>query len=96
MKNKKGHVILGLSYVHLGSSVLTITAFKIAFMAIVAACVWHIPAWERAKATHTEAEYQAQKMFPQQLFDKLPGVHNKTVVIEKSGNEGNLPNGIQK
>lgn len=76
MKNKKGNAILGLAYLHLGGTVVAVTAFKVAFIAIAAAAIWHIPAWERAKDTHTEAAYQAQQMWPQQWFSKLPGGDN--------------------
>jgi hypothetical protein len=48
-------------------------SFEALWGAIALACIWHIPAWEKAKANHTEATYQAQEMWPQQLFDKLPG-----------------------
>jgi len=87
MKNKKGHVLLGVAYTHLGGTVLTLTIVKAIGMALVAACVWHIPAWEQAKANGTEAAYQAQQMWPQQLFAKLPGGNapTKTVVVEPRG-----------
>lgn len=49
---------------------------------VVAACIWHIPAWNEAKVSDgnaigsggaSERAYQRQEMWPQQLFDKLPG-----------------------
>lgn len=43
------------------------------FFVISAPAIWHIPAWEAAKDAGTEKQYQAQEMWPQQLFDKLPG-----------------------
>lgn len=60
MKNKKG-VVLPLLLV------------QVCIGGAVAAAVWHIPAWSKAKAEHKEAEYQSQKMWPQQEFAKLPG-----------------------
>lgn len=96
MKNKKGHVILGLAYTHFGATALTFTVAKGIGMLLVAACVWHIPAWEKAKANHTEAEYQSKEMFPQQLFDKLPGgVSGRKLGTLKSGNGGNFYGGNQ-
>lgn len=72
--NNKGHAFLGLVSAKMGASAgLGMLGFKLAFMGIAAACIWHIPAWEKAKANHTEKEYQAQKMWPQQWFAKLPG-----------------------
>lgn len=62
MKNKNGIAFFSL---------LTITGcFHIAFATVLAMALWHIPAWEDAK---DKAAYQAQEMWPQQLFDKLPG-----------------------
>ena len=61
---------------------------KIAWGAIVLACIWHIPAWDVAKANGTEKAYQAQQMFPQELFAKLPGgniVVHPTVVAPTGG-----------
>ena len=55
-----------------GGALATRTAFQIGFGLIAAACIWHIPAWEQAKANHTEAAYQAQQMWPQGLFARLP------------------------
>lgn len=91
MKNNKGHVLLGLVYAHLGSTVIAITAFKMAFAAIALAAMWHIPAWEAAKDSHTEAKYQATEQFPQQLFDKLPGgTPGRTLTTPAAGNGGNV------
>lgn len=72
MKNKKGIIIGGLSIsgVALG--------FTAAYSIVMGAAFWHVPAWEKAKASGPDAEkaYQAQKMWPQQLFAKLPGGDN--------------------
>jgi hypothetical protein len=46
---------------------------EVFFSPLIIACIWHMPAWELAKANHTERAYQQQEMWPQQLFDKLPG-----------------------
>lgn len=92
MNNEKGHVYLaGLAYGHLGASTVALIAFKIAFMSIATACIWHIPAWEKAKDNHTEAIYQSQQMWPQQVFNRIPN----TKITYKNGNSGNLPSGIQ-
>lgn len=96
MKNEKGNVILGLALVHVSGAVMTATIFKMVMIAIAAACIWHIPAWEQAKDNHTEAKYQATEQFPQQLFDKLPGgTPGRTLSVVSNGNGGNLTNGIQ-
>lgn len=91
MKNRKGHVYL-LSLVAVpagfGAQALTIALFKAAFMAILGACIWHIPAWEHAKDTHTEAIYQAQPMWP----NTVPN----TAITYKLGNGGNFTGGIDK
>jgi len=58
MKNNKG--IVGF-----------VVVMYIAFGGAVAAALWHIPAWTKAKQNHTEAQYQAQKMFPQEQITKL-------------------------
>ena len=59
------------------------------------AAVWHIPAWSKAKAEGKTAEYQAQKMWPQQIFAKLPGgdSHKPNAIEESKGNEGNFKGG---
>ena len=62
MKNKKGFLVLGLA-------ALPFT-FAVMAMSIGAACIWHIPAWTKAKKEHKEAQYQSQKMFPQGKFGK--------------------------
>ena len=49
----------------MGGSSAALLPAEIAFSIIAAACIWHIPAWEQAKANHTEAAYQSQKMWPQ-------------------------------
>lgn len=66
------------------------------FAPLIAACTWHIPAWTRAKAQGGDAEaiYQAQEMWPQQVFDKLPGSHTRTWIGFKLGNGGNFKQGI--
>lgn len=48
-------------------------AFQMAFACVGVAALWHIPAWSKAKKEGKTAEYQKQKMFPQELFAKLPG-----------------------
>lgn len=48
MKNEKG--ILPI-----------VVCFLIAFGAVAVVAIAHIPAWERAKANHTEAAYQAAR-----------------------------------
>lgn len=45
-------------------------------LGLFGACLWHIPAWQDAKATGTTQAYQSQKMWPQQWFAKLPGGDN--------------------
>lgn len=90
--NKKGTVLLGLTFINVPSSIVVATAFKLAFIALLGACVWHIPAWDQAKATHTEAIYQAQQMWPQQVFNKVPN----TAITYKEGNGGNFAGGIDK
>ena len=63
---------------------------------LIAACAWHAPAWTAAKANHTEVAYQSQEMFPQQLFDKLPGgTPGRTIGAVATGNGGNLAGGVQ-
>lgn len=59
MKNEKGFVIIPV-----------VLAFQIGFGIIGIACIWHIPAWTKAKHDHTEAAYQAKQMWPQQVFAK--------------------------
>ena len=49
MKNNKG--ILGI-----------VVAMWAAAGLVLAACVWHIPAWAAAKSAHCEALYQAGNM----------------------------------
>lgn len=61
MKNKKGIVLPA------------VVLFQVAFAVVALAAVYHIPSWEQAKKNHTEAAYQAQQMWPQQWFAKLPG-----------------------
>ncbi len=50
-------------------------AIEIAIFGTVAA-VWHIPAWSKAKAEGKTAEYQAQKMYPQEEISRWPGGAN--------------------
>jgi len=68
---------------------------EVFFAPIIMAAIWHIPAWSQAKANHTEAAYQAQEMFPQQLFDKLPGgTPGRSVTGAAKGNGGNFEGGM--
>lgn len=60
MKNKKGVLV---------AEVICAQLFIFAFVA----AAWHIPAWSKAKADHKEAQYQSQKMWPQQDIAKWPG-----------------------
>ena len=91
MMNKKGEALF----------VLTTVAglFQAAFAVVALACIWHIPAWQKAKAEGKTAEYQAQKMWPQQWFAKLPGGDDyagnagKTPVVASVGNAGNFIGG---
>ena len=92
MKNNKGFTVLGVVLAKGAvSSVVTVTAFKAAFLAIALAAIWHIPAWEQAKDNHTEAIYQAQQMWPQQLFSGP-----RTEITYKNGNGGNFIGGVDK
>lgn len=59
MKNEKG-IIAPFAVV-----------IQVAFVATGIAALWHIPAWEEAKANHKEAQYQSSQMWPQQEFAKL-------------------------
>lgn len=103
MKNKKGfccplflsHCCKILIIGGGGKMTLALLAPKIAFGVLALACIWHIPAWEKAKATGGDAPaiYQAQEMWPQQLFDKLPGVHTRTGITFAQGNGGNFIGG---
>lgn len=84
MINKKGFVPV------------TLLMVKYSFILIGVACLWHVPAWTKAKAEGKTAEYQAQKMWPQQEFDKLPGGNenpNTLVLPNGSGNRGNFIGG---
>lgn len=88
INNKKGHVYfagLVLLPAHQAAAAATIFAFKAAFAAIVIAAVWHIPAWEHAKDTHTEATYQAQPMWPATM--------PHTYIVYQEGNAGNFIGG---
>ena len=60
--NKKGYVVI--------PAVLT---FQIGFALVTGACLWHIPERTSAKANGTVQAMQQKEMWPQQLFDKLPG-----------------------
>ena len=95
--NKKGHIILGVAYLHLNTAAATVLGFKMAALILAAACIWHMPAWSKAKAQGGDAPaiYQAQEMWPQQVFDKLPGDHRETIIAFKNSNSGNLPGGVQ-
>lgn len=72
MKNNKGFVhciILAPIATATGAALVA----KISGLIILSAMAWHVPAWDQAKESHSEKDYQSQEMFPQQLFDKLPG-----------------------
>ena len=76
INNKRGHVYLAglvIAPAKAYGIVSVVGAFKVAFIALALAAAWHIPAWDKAKDANTEAAYQKQEMWPQQLFDKLPG-----------------------
>jgi len=63
------HALAGTSIVAVNGDVgpiLTLTVFG----ACALAAIWHIPAWEKAKANGTEAAYQASRMWPQDLAAK--------------------------
>ena len=88
INNQKG--ILGITALAAtpGFAASFVLGFKIAAGVIALACIWHIPAWDVAKANGTEKAYQAQQMFPQELFAKLPGgniVVHPTVVAPTGG-----------
>ena len=94
INNKKGHVYfagLVLLPAHQAAAATMVFAFKAAFAAIMLAAIWHIPAWEQAKDNHTEAIYQAQQMWPQQLFSGP-----RTEITYKNGNGGNFIGGVDK
>lgn len=98
MNNKKGHVILGVAYMKMNFAAATVLSFKAVGLLLVAACAWHMPAWTKAKLQGGDAPaiYQAQEMWPQQLFDQLPGAHRATAIAFKAGNGGNFPGGVDK
>ena len=55
-------------------------------------------AWEKAKANHTEVQFQSTERFPQQFFDTLPGgnhqAHLKAMLYSvQTNNGGSLPGG---
>lgn len=79
-----------------GIAPLPIFIIQLLFVGTAVACVWHIPAWEKAKSEGSDARaiYQAQKMWPQQVFDKLPGNHTVTAITYVKGNGGNFSGGI--
>ena len=92
LKNNRGEVFITLATL---PGIIHTIGFGLAL-----ACLWHIPAWQDAKATGTTAQYQSQKMWPQQLFAKLPGgdnYKNNSVVTFPAppvvGNGGNFPGG---
>jgi hypothetical protein len=92
MKNQKGFITVhGLIIAH--ATGLMVSVVKLGFAACALAAVWHIPAWTAAKANHTEVGYQSQEMFPQQIFDKLPGGSMRTSSIAIKGNGGNFVQG---
>ena len=89
--NKKG--IACVAAVAATSIIPAVVVFQVLFGIIGAAAVWHIPAWEQAKKNHTEIQYQAQQMWPQQVFAKLPGGTPHTIEVVSGGNGGNLTGG---
>ena len=94
INNKRGVFGLTALVATHGFAASFILGYKIAAGAILLAAVWHIPAWDTAKASHTEAAYQAQEMFPQQLADKLPGgIPGRKNTVVAMGNGGNFIGG---
>lgn len=83
MKNKKG--LVGLIFF---SMLVPMAA------GTFLAAAWHIPAWEQAKAQGKEAEYQAQAMWPQQMFAKLPGGYAYEPRVVLTGNHGDFKEGF--
>lgn len=90
MKNKKGFLVLGVQLVNVSAGVLAFSLVKVSLCAALVAAAWHIPAWEKAKLNHTEESYQASKMWPQQLFAKLPGGDYVAPKVEESHVGGHL------
>ncbi len=86
MRNEKGVVFFTL---------LTFPGvIHLIFLATALACIWHVPAWSKAKANHTEAQYQSQVMWPQVPLSMLPGGDAPAhTVLVLQGNGGNFPGG---
>ena len=75
------------------TGVACVVAFKSLFSIVLLAAIWHIPAWDKAKQNHTEVQYQASEMWPQQVFDKLPGGGSHAITMVSGGNGGNFAGG---
>jgi len=100
--NKKGNCFLPVALITVGGAAGVPTATLVMGWLLTAAISlptgWHIYAWGEAKKNHNEVNYQAQEMWPQQLFDKLPGggahsLNYKYAIGGSSGNNGNLKGG---
>lgn len=91
MKNKKGIVNLFILAATHSFAVGVMLAYQIGWGVVLAPAVWHIPAWTQAKHDHTEEIYQAQQMWPQQVFNKIP----TTEISYRYGNGGNFAKGMQ-
>ena len=100
--NKKGHClipVLAIVGAGTGGTITSVVVMSSILNALILGpAVWHIPAWTEAKKNHNEVNYQAQEMWPQQLFDKLPGggahsLNYKYAIGGSSGNNGNLKGG---
>lgn len=94
MKNNKGLanlLVLAIVPVSAAGVTATVISFKLLFASVAVAAIWHIPAWDEAKKNHTEAIYQAQQMWPQQVFNQIPS----TEISYKYGNGGNFAKGMQ-
>lgn len=94
MKKNKGLadlLVLAIVPVSAAGVTATVIVFKLLFASVAAAAIWHIPAWDEAKKKHTEGIYQAQQMWPQQLFS-VPN----TEITYKNGNGGNFSGGMDK
>jgi hypothetical protein len=71
--SSQAHPLCMVPVVAAKSSFIASGGLGLIFAPVTAAAIWHIPAWDVAKDAGTEAAYQKQEMWPQQLFDKLPG-----------------------
>lgn len=97
--NNKGEVFLTLATIP--------GVIHLIGVGILVAAVWHVPAWTKAKKEGTTAQYQAQKMWPQEVFAKLPGGDNykgrandvsvapnvEEIAVALAGNGGNFVGG---